>query len=122
MLCYSTGRRYYDDDEDDDIYAKRESRNGGAASGDRGAIGQSSRSDSDPMEATRYSRAEAQHDFLEMRNLQQFSPACSRPVQLLRLRSDGGYQVLACSMQRSCVLISLDARQLVGDLEPRQSC
>jgi hypothetical protein len=49
---FMAGGRYYDDDDDDDIYATRESRNGGSR-GDRGAIGQSSRSESDPMEATR---------------------------------------------------------------------
>ena len=48
-----TGGRYYDDEDDDDVYATRESRNGGAR-GDRGAIGQSSRSEADPMEATRW--------------------------------------------------------------------
>jgi hypothetical protein len=46
------GGRYYDDEEDDDVYASRESRNGGTR-GDRGAIGQSSRSGSDSVEATR---------------------------------------------------------------------
>lgn len=52
--------RYYDDEEDDDVYATRESRNGGTR-GDRGAIGQSSRSGSDPMEATRWDCAEHRH-------------------------------------------------------------